>query len=162
MIELWDAYDSNFNKIEGVELIRGDDIPDGMFHLVSEIIVKHIDGSYLLMQRDPNKHYGLMWEATAGGSVLKGESELAAAKRELFEETGIASTNLMELGRIVHYEHKSLYVEYLCVTDCDKNSIKLQEGETVDFRWVNTEQFKALGDILATTRIQKFITELKN
>ena len=47
-MELWDAYDENFNKIDGMTLIRGEEIPDGVFHLVSEIIVKHIDGTYLL------------------------------------------------------------------------------------------------------------------
>ena len=38
-----------------------------MYHLVCEVIVKHTDGTYLLMQRDKNKHYGEYWEATAGG-----------------------------------------------------------------------------------------------
>ena len=36
-MELWDAYDEKLNKIEGVTLIRGETIPEGMFHLVSEI-----------------------------------------------------------------------------------------------------------------------------
>ena len=60
-------------------LIRGEAIPDGFYHLVSDIIVKHVDGTYLLMQRDIRKNYGGMWEATAGGSALKGEGPLACA-----------------------------------------------------------------------------------
>ena len=63
-IELWDAYDAKLNKIGDVTLVRGEDVPDGYFHLVSEIIVKHTDGSYLIMQRDRRKHLGGMWEAT--------------------------------------------------------------------------------------------------
>lgn len=47
MAELWDAYNKNFNKIENKTLIRGESIPDGAYHLVSEIVVKHTDGSYL-------------------------------------------------------------------------------------------------------------------
>ena len=39
-MELWDAYDSKLNKIDGVTLVRGEQIPDGYFHLCSEIIVK--------------------------------------------------------------------------------------------------------------------------
>ena len=54
-------------------------IPDGFYHLVCEIIVKHTDGTYLLMQRDLNKHYGGMWEATAGGSAVAGENPLECA-----------------------------------------------------------------------------------
>ena len=44
-MEIWDAYDKDFNKIEGVLLIRGEPIPDKCFHLVSDIIVRHNDGS---------------------------------------------------------------------------------------------------------------------
>ena len=63
-MEIWDAYDEKLNKIEGMTLVRGEEVPDGVFHLVCEIIVKHTDGTYLLMQRDPRKHLGGMWEAT--------------------------------------------------------------------------------------------------
>ena len=48
-MELWDAYDVNFNKIEGKTLVRGEPVPDGVCHLVCDIIVKHTDGTYLLM-----------------------------------------------------------------------------------------------------------------
>ena len=74
MSELWDAYDKNFNIINDITLIRGEPLSDGIYHLVCEIIVKHIDGTFLLMQRDSQKHYGGMWEVTAGGSALKGET----------------------------------------------------------------------------------------
>ena len=88
-MELWDAYDRNLEKIEGMTLIRGEKIPEGVYHLVCDIIVRHTDGEYLLMQRDSRKHYGGMWEATAGGSALQGENPLDCAIRELREETGI-------------------------------------------------------------------------
>ena len=88
-MELWDAYDRELNKL-GVTLVRGEEVPDGMYHLVSEVIVKHTDGEFLLMQRAPTKHFGGMWEATAGGSALCGESPLDCARRELLEETGLS------------------------------------------------------------------------
>ena len=47
-MELWDAYDENENIVG--ELVRGEPIPTGLYHLVSEVLVKHTDGSYLLMQ----------------------------------------------------------------------------------------------------------------
>lgn len=109
-MELWDAYDAEFNKIENKTLVRGDVIPDGFYHLVCEIIVKHTDGTYLLMQRDLNKHYGGMWEATAGGSAVTGENPLECAIRELREETGIISSELVEIGRVVNKQHNSIYV----------------------------------------------------
>ena len=84
-MEIWDAYDENFNIIEGVTLVRGEEetIPEGVYHLVVDILVKHKDGTYLLMQRDPNKSNGSMWEASGGGSALTGETAYTAALREL-------------------------------------------------------------------------------
>ena len=56
-METWDAYDKDFNKVHNATLIRGEAIPEGLFHLVCDIIVKHTDGSYLLMQRDRCKQH---------------------------------------------------------------------------------------------------------
>ena len=64
-MELWDAYDRHGNKLPGVTLRRGEPVPEGMYHLVSEVLVRHTDGSFLLMRRDPGKHRGGLWEAAA-------------------------------------------------------------------------------------------------
>lgn len=161
-MEQWDAYDKHFNLIEGITLTRGERIDNGLYHLVCDIIVQHIDGEYLIMRRDARKHYGGMWEATAGGSALKGESPLQCAVRELFEETGIRSDTLTEVGRVVDDEYHSAYVEYLCITDCDKSSVVLQEGETSDYRWVDRNTLLNMkNNELVTERMQLFIDELK-
>lgn len=154
-IELWDAYNNKFEKIEDVTLIRRKNIPDGLYHLVSEIAVRHTDGTYLLMQRDLSKHLGGMWELTAGGSALKGETPIECAFRELREETGITACELQEIGRVVNDEHHSIYSEYLCITDCDKNSITLQLGETIAYKWVTPDELKNIQ--LASARILAFI-----
>ena len=159
-MEIWDAYDKDFNKISNMMLIREEPIPDGLFHLVSDIIVKHNDGSYLLMQRDKRKHFGGMWEATAGGSALRGETSLECAVRELREETGIESDHLTEIGRV--RSHNTLYVEFLCVTDCKKDSIILQDGETIAYKWVSRNELISMKESeLVTERMQKFMEELQ-
>ena len=159
-MEVWDTYNKEFEKIEGMTLIRGEAIPDGFYHLVSDVIVKHTDGTYLLMQRDSRKHFGGMWEATAGGSALKGETPLACAVRELWEETGIESEELTEVVRVV--SHDTIYFEFLCVTDCDKNSIVLQEGEISAYKWVPKDELTSMKkEELVTERMHVFIDELK-
>lgn len=138
-VELWDAYDCNANKLDG-KLIRGEKIPEGMYHLVAEIIVRHKDGSFLAMQRDfCKKHYGGFWEISAGGAVKKGETALEGAVRELFEETGLVCKNLEKTYRICGKKYPCIYFGYICIVDCDKNRIKLQEGETVAYKWVKSE-----------------------
>ena len=159
-MELWDAYDENLNKIEGVALVRGEPIPDGVYHLVCDILVRHTDGSYLLMRRDPRKSHGGMWEASAGGAAQRGETALEAAFRELKEETGIAADALTEVGRDISPERHSIYVAFLCVTDRDKADITLQEGETVDFRWVSREALLSMDATrLLPSRMKQFIVE---
>lgn len=138
-MEIWDGYNAD-GTLAGVDLIRGEEIPKGLYHLVCEILVRHVDGDYLLMQRDFNKEgYPGYFEATAGGSALKGEDKLACAKRELFEETGIASEDFEEIGRSM--SHNTIYYVFFSVTDCDKDTITLQEGETVSFKWVCEKDF---------------------
>ncbi len=158
MAELWDAYDRQFNKIENLKLVRGKPIPDGFYHLVCAVIVKHTDGTYLFMRRDLNKSFGGMWELTAGGSALAGETPLECAIRELNEETGIISSELKELERSVSDSYHCLFVDYLCITDCDKTSVTLQEGETIDYKWVDEEAvLKMKKDILASIRTQNIV-----
>lgn len=159
-MELWDAYDREMNLIPNLVLERGP-VPKDIYHIVCEIAVKHIDGTYLIMQRDFRKHLGGLWELTAGGSAFKGETPFECAKRELFEETGIAPNELKEVGKVICEEHNSIYFEYSCLTDCVKDSIKLQEGETINYKWVSMSELQELtSDELATTRIQKFLVEL--
>ncbi|SNU07498.1 NUDIX domain-containing protein [Streptococcus equinus] len=160
-MELWDAYDAHLNVIAGQVLVRGEKIPKGVYHLVSEVIVRHQDGTYLLTQRNPRKNLGGMWEATAGGSALQGESPLECVKRELREETGILTDDFIEVGRVLHQRHQTYYVNYLCHTDVDKTSIVLQEGETSAYKWVTAEELRQMSrEELATQRIQNFIEEL--
>ena len=158
-MEIWDAYDKDLNKIKGMTLTRGEPIPRGIFHLVCDILVKHSDGSYLLMQRDPRKHYGGMWEATAGGSALQNETSLECAIRELYEETGIQEKILVKVGQVKSLD--TIYVEYLCVTSCEKDSIRLQDGETTAYKWVSRNELLTMKeDELVTKRMEQFIAEL--
>ena len=94
------------------------------------------------MQRDLNKEtFPGKYEASAGGSSLKGESPIECALRELKEETGITATSLEEIYHIVSNENQRIYHGYLCVVDCDKDSIILQEGETISYKWLDKNEF---------------------
>ena len=159
-MELWDGYTSDYEKIDGVVLVRDDSagIPVGIYHLVCDILVRHKDGTYLLMKRDSRKTHGGMWEASAGGAALQGEDPIACATRELREETGILGKEFQEIGRDRNEVAHSIFVLYLCETEQDKDSVTLQEGETVDYKWVTFEEMIAMPETeLLCKRIKKCI-----
>lgn len=138
-MEIWDGYFRD-GTLAGKDLIRGENIPDGLYHLACEVLVRHEDGDYLLMQRDLSKlEYGGYYEATAGGSALKGEDKISCIKRELYEETGIKQEEFEQIRYNVG--DNCLFYSFLCTTDCDKSSITLQKGETMSFKWVSEEEF---------------------
>lgn len=138
-MEIWDGYLAD-GTFAGQDLVRGEAIPAGIYHMVCQVLLRHVDGDYLLMQRDFCKsHFGGYFDATAGGSALKGEDKIACAKRELLEETGITAVTMTEIGRYVSKD--TIYHNFLCITDCEKNSVTLQPGETISFRWVSEKEF---------------------
>lgn len=164
-VELWDAYYED-GTLAGRDLVRGEKIPEGLRHAVAEVFVVHKDKSILLMQRDFSKpNYPGLWENGASGSILKGESAIDGARRELYEETGIvANEDFKKLYHIV--SDTTIYWGYLCVTDIPKENIRLQQGETIAFRWVNEQEFKHIfySDMYVDTlrkRLKDFVEEGK-
>ena len=79
--ELWDAYDREGRPL-GFDLVRGELMPEGVWHMVVEIYAATPDGRLLVTRRHPDKSWGLYWEVT-GGSVVKGETPAQGAVREL-------------------------------------------------------------------------------
>ena len=145
MSEIWDLYDSMGRKSEFTkDRHSSEPIPDGLYHMVCDILVIHEDGTYLLTKRHDNKEvYPGYWEASAGGSAVSGESPLKCAVRELFEETGISVTadDLELVGHSFSEKSRSVFYSYIVRVNCKKDSVVLQEGETVAYKWVNKEEF---------------------
>ena len=141
-MELWDAY-SKDEELVGGTLVRGEEIPQGLYHLVCEVLVRHTDGSYLCMKRSVQKwNYGGWYEATAGGSALAGEDKWQCVERELLEETGLVCHEFEEVNRSVEERKQAFFYNFVCTVDCDKTSVKLQEGETEGYLWMSEEEFK--------------------
>lgn len=154
-MELWDAYNKYEEKV-GVDLVRGEDIPKGLYHLVVSTVVRHKDGTYLLMKRDDSKPIAPGFEEIgAGGSVRKGETPVQAAYRELREETGIKAIRLDPIFHLVSEKLQGIYYGYLCVTDAPKESIILQTGETSAYRWITQEELLKFCDSDACIPIQR-------
>lgn len=156
--ELYDACDQAGNPL-GYALVRGEPIPQGVWHLVAEVFSVTIDGRVLVTRRHPDKSWGGYWEYT-GGSVLAGERPREAARRELLEETGIAVSE-EELHPVYVESRRSIegypciYHSFFQVFDPAEQAVRLQEGETVDFRLL------PYGDFLDFIRAKEFVEPIR-
>ncbi len=87
-MEKWDLY-TKYREKSGKEHIRGEKIPEGFYHLVVHVWIRNQKGEYLISQRSFRRPtFPLMWECV-GDSVLKGESSIEGAVREVKEEVGL-------------------------------------------------------------------------
>lgn len=113
------------------------------------------DGHVLLAQRRNPPDAGL-W-GFPGGHVELGETALAAAARELHEETGVIATpidyitNIDVIGRdadgqtILHYLLAAVLCEYVSGTPCAADDVE-------DAAWFTFEQVRR-GDLAMSDRV---------
>ena len=151
-MELWDLYNEH-RELTGRDHIRGEEVPQGFYHLVVHIWIRNSKGKYLISQRSADRPaYPLMWECV-GGSVTKGEDSLTGALRETKEEVGL--TLSPEDGKLV-YSVVGRVVNGVKFTDIvdvwlfeydgpvllDQASTK----EVAQTAWMTKEQVRALYD----------------
>lgn len=143
MAEYWDLYDNDRNRLERTQL-RGEMLEEGTFHVVVSVWTVNHENKLLMTLRSAEKElYPNLWENTSG-SVVHGESSLEAALRELKEETGIEASE-EEITFVGTARKASSFVDiYLVKKHIEPDSIILQQGETVDYRWVTFSELEEM------------------
>ena len=145
-MEIWDLYDEKGNKTgETWERSRAKEIPEVRYHIVCDILIRHRDGDFLLTLRDSRKEmYPGCWEASAGGSALAGETPEEGARREMQEETGLKAEKLELISITRKSDSRSVVYAFIAMVDAAKDSVMLQEGETVDYQWMKLSALRKM------------------
>ena len=145
-MEIWDLYDEKGNKTgETWERSRAKEIPEVRYHIVCDILIRHRDGDFLLTLRDSRKEmYPGCWEASAGGSALAGETPEEGARREMQEETGLKAEKLELISITRKPDSRSVVYAFIAMVDAAKDSVMLQEGETVDYQWMKLSALRKM------------------
>ena len=151
MSEFFDLYDINRNRT-GKTLERGTKVPEGYYRLVVHVCVFGSDGRLLIQKRQPFKNgWSGMWDLTAGGSALAGDSSQQAASRELKEEIGLDYDLTGVRPAMTIYFDGGFNDIYTINLDVDLDSLKLQETEVEKVKWATEEE------ILEMLRNKEFV-----
>ena len=148
-METWDLYNID-RKVIG-EHVRGNEMPEDAYHLVVHIWIKNREGKYLMTQRSPRKDKcPLKWECV-GGAVVKGETSIHAAIREVKEEVGIVLNQ--DAGRLVYTQIRGI-VEgrrindindiYLFEYDGNVDLAEATTDEVVSIKWMSKDEIMSL------------------
>lgn len=150
-MELWDVYTEDRIKT-GETMIRGEKQPKGAYRIVVHICVFNSEGKMLIQQRQTfKKGFSGMWDTTAGGSVIAGETSSEGAERELFEEMGIkTSFKGVSPYFTINSEH-AFHDYYIIKRDIPLEELRLQPEEVQDARWADE------AEILELIRERKFV-----
>ena len=151
-MEIWDLYTED-RICTGLEHIRGQELPDGLYHLVVHVWIRNPQGKYLISQRAASRPtHPLMWECV-GGSVLKGESSLQGALREAQEEVG--AQLLPHRGRVVFSRLRKtingkkandIMDVWLFEHDGEISLAQATTDEVAQSRWMDAREIRALYD----------------
>ena len=151
-MELWDLYNER-RELTGRDHIRGEEVPQGFYHLVVHIWIRNSKGEYLISQRSADRPaYPLMWECV-GGSVTKGEDSLTGALRETKEEVGLTLSpedgrlGYSVVGRVVNgVKFADIVDVWLFEYNGPVSLNQATTKEVAQTAWMNKEQIKELFD----------------
>lgn len=138
-MEIWDVYNIHGEKLNKTH-IRGEELPQGEYHLVVAVWIRNSKGDILIQKRA--KSLGGVhnpW-ATTAGSVTKGESSLQGAIRETYEEMGILFKHeeLKYLERFIHDVSLNDIYEVYYEGDCKE----FDPVEVEKVKWVTPDELK--------------------
>ena len=146
-MELWDIYDK-YRQKTGRTHERGTPMNEGDYHLVVHVWIVNDKGELLIQKRQPWKEgWPNMWDGSAAGSAVHGDSSKAAAIRETKEELGIDLD--MSKGEILFTVKFSSGFDdiWLIRQNVDINDLKLQYEEVADAKWASENEIKEMVQI---------------
>lgn len=146
-MEKWDLYTADRN-LTGKTMIRGEETPEGFYHLGVHVWVRNSEGKYIISQRAASREVcPLMWE-TVAGSVVAGEDSMTGALREVKEEIGLDFSP--EDGRVVYsymgdgVTSRAIVDVYLFEYDGEIDLSSATTGEVAQSKWLSREEIVEL------------------
>ena len=139
-MELFDLYTKDREKLN-TTLVRGQALPENTYRIIVQVCVFNSKGEMLIQQRQSFKSsWSNLWDVSAGGSVIAGETSNAAIERELHEELGI-DFSFRDLRPALTINFPSGFNDVYCIeTEVDPTELKLQYEEVRAVKWAGFEE----------------------
>ena len=145
MTEYWDCYDKDRNLMDR-QLIRGEAIPEGCYHLVIHLSIFNTKGQLLSQKRTADRQsFPGMWDVSVGGSALAGETSQQAVSRELREELGL-NIDFTGVDPAFSQRDEQLFDDhYVLITDgISLDMLTLDPVEVQEVAWYNEPQIRKM------------------
>ena len=137
--EIWDLYDASGRRT-GKTMVRGEEVPAGMYHLGVHIWPINSRGEFLVQRRSMTVQWKPGLWAVTGGSAVAGEDALTAVRRELFEELGYCAQE-HEIKRIACLRRSNSFCNVFTIRlDCPAEEFVLQKEEVSEVKWCSSER----------------------
>ena len=143
-MENWEILTAD-GRPSGRSIVRGKEaLRQGEYHLVVHIWITDGYGNFLIQRRSLNKKLMPGEWAAIGGSAVMYEKSKTAAQRELYEEMGI-KTRPEQLKFVKRMIRKSSIIDvYVLKTRVRASTLKLQEDEVSDAKWVTRRRLEQM------------------
>ena len=143
-MEAWDLYTQDRVKT-GQTMLRGDPVPEGLFHLQVHVCIFNEQGEMLIQQRQSTKRwYAGLWDYSVGGSAVAGDTSLAAAERETLEELGLQVSLAGRKPAVTRWYGAMIDDYYISPLNVALSDLHLQKEEVQAARWAGREDILAL------------------
>ena len=143
-MEAWDLYTQDRVKT-GQTMLRGDPVPEGLFHLQVHVCIFNEQGEMLIQQCQSTKRwYAGLWDYSVGGSAVAGDTSLAAAERETLEELGLQVSLAGHKPALTRWYGSMIDDYYILPLNVALSDLHLQREEVQAVRWAGREDILTL------------------
>ena len=143
-MEAWDLYTQDRLKT-GQTMLRGDPVPEGLFHLQVHVCIFNEQGEMLIQQRQTTKRwYAGLWDDSVGGSAGAGDTSRAAAERETREELGLRVSLAGRKPAVTRWYGSMIDDYYILPLNVALSDLHLQREEVQAVRWAGREDILVL------------------
>ncbi len=124
---------------------RGAKVEKGDYIIVTHVCIFNSAGEMLIQQRQHSKEkWGGLWDVSAAGAVVAGETSQLAAQREVAEELGIR-IDLSAARPILTINFSFGFDDfYIVKRDVKLTDLTLQQSEVLAVKWASADQLLTL------------------